>query len=286
MTILLTGASGMLAQAIKQEFRDENLILTDVHPKDQNTIALDITSENQVDTIITNLHPSTIINCAAYTAVDDAEDHQELTEKINSTGPANLAKAAKKVDATLVHISTDYVFGGTKPLTKSYTEDDEKHPETVYGKTKLAGEENITKNSNKYYIFRTAWLYGHGGKNFVDTMLDLAKTKDEIKVVNDQHGSPTSTKTLAKIIHEAIKNHIPYGIYHATNEGFTTWYNFTKLIFKLKNLNTKVTPVTSNEYPAKAKRPHNSQLSKAKLTKQGIIIPDYQTALQEYLQET
>lgn len=286
MNILLTGASGMLAQTIKQEFRNENLFFSDVRPTDKNVIQLDITNALQVDQVIVKTKPDVIINCAAYTAVDDAEDHPELAEKINAKGPENLAKSTEKTGATLIHISTDYVFDGHKPLSETYAEDDKKQPETVYGKTKLAGEQNIIKNTQRYYIFRTAWLYGPGGKNFVDTILNLAETNSELKVVNDQHGSPTSTKTLASIIHQALNRKIPYGTYHATNNGFTTWYDFAKLIFKLKNLNTNIIPVASTEYPTRAHRPHNSKLNKAKLEQQGIIIPDYQSALTEYLQKS
>lgn len=292
MKILLTGSSGMLAQAIKQEFKNETLILSDVQPQDKTTIQLDITNPSQVDQVITKLKPDFIINCAAYTAVDAAEDNPELAEKINALGPENLAKSAEKIGATLVHISTDYIFGGQKPLAEAYAEDDEKRPETVYGKTKLKGEQNIVKNTSHYYIFRTAWLYGPGGKNFVDTMLNLAKTNSELKVVNDQHGSPTSAKTLTRIIRSAINQKVPYGVYHATNDGFTTWYDFTKLIFKYAKSFTpslkipKITPVSSAEYPTKAHRPHNSKLSKEKLKSQNIKIPGYKSALLEYLQKS
>ena len=229
------------------------------------------------------------INCAAYTAVDKAETAGEIVEKINADGPKNLAKAAKANDAILVHISTDYVFGGALNLSEEYKEDDEKSPVTAYGITKLHGEEQIQKNTDKYYIFRTAWLYGDGN-NFVRTMIKLGESKDELNVVSDQHGSPTYAGDLANIIGEAIEKKIPFGIYHATNQGFTTWYDFTKKIFEYTGINCKVNPVTTDEYIemmkiTQAKRPENSKLSKEKLLAQGITIPEWQESLKVYLKE-
>ena len=238
---------------------------------------------------VTNAKPDYIINCAAYTAVDKAEEAGEIVRKINADGPKNLAIAAKTVDAPLVHISTDYVFGGDLDIEKEYKEEDEKHPVTAYGITKLEGEEKIKENTDKYYIFRTAWLYGDGN-NFVRTMLKLGETKDEINVVADQHGSPTYAEDLANIIGEAIEKKIPYGIYHATNEGFTTWYDFTKAIFEYAGIICQVNPVTTEKYIemmkiTQAKRPKNSQMSKEKLLAQGIHVPEWEDALKRYLQE-
>ena len=277
MKILVTGANGMLAKAVREELKENELICTDVQE-------LDITNLEAVQEFINKAKPEYIINCAAYTAVDKAEEQPELAYKINAIGPENLAKAAKKVDATLVHISTDYVFGGDRDVAYDYKEDDEKDPKAVYGTTKLAGEEKIKENCLKYYIFRTAWLYGDGN-NFVRTMLNLAKDRQEVSVVNDQHGSPTYAVDLASIIHQAIDKKIPFGIYNATNIGYTTWYEFTKLIYELKNVNCNVKPVTSEEFPRPAKRPKNSQMSKEKLLNQGIIIPTYQDALKRYLEQ-
>ncbi len=277
MNILITGAKGMLAQAIKARFDTpkNHLFLTDSHD-------LDITDPKQVDETIANLHPDLIINCAAYTAVDQAEQETELAEKVNGLGPENLARATKANNAILVHISTDYIFGGKKPTSESYSENDAKSPTSVYGKTKLAGEEAIIKNCYHYYIFRTAWLYGKG-KNFVRTMLELAKDHDEVKVVSDQHGSPTNADDLAEIIAEVIAKQLPYGIYHATNQGFTTWYEFTKKIYQLTDTKCQVTPISSAEYPAPAPRPKNSQLSKDKLLQYGLKIPTWEDALKRYL---
>lgn len=282
MKILITGANGMLAKSVRKRLEKGNeLICTDVAD-------LDITDEKAVMEFVTNAKPDYIINCAAYTAVDKAEEAGEIVRKINADGPKNLAIAAKTVEAPLVHISTDYVFCGDLDIEKEYKEEDEKHPVTAYGITKLEGEEKIKENTDKYYIFRTAWLYGDGN-NFVRTMLKLGETKDEINVVADQHGSPTYAEDLANIIGEAIEKKIPYGIYHATNEGFTTWYDFTKAIFEYTGIICQVNPVTTEKYIemmkiTQAKRPKNSQMSKEKLLAQGIHVPEWEDALKRYLQ--
>ena len=284
MKILITGANGMLAQEVKKQLKDGNeLICTDVED-------LDITDEEQVMEYVSNNKPEYIINCAAYTAVDKAETAGDIVEKINADGPANLAKAAKASDAVLVHVSTDYVFGGNLDLNKDYSEDDEKNPVTAYGITKLHGEEKIQENCDKYYIFRTAWLYGHGGNNFVKTMTKLGQERDVLNVVCDQHGSPTYAVDLARIIKQAIYKNIPYGIYHATNNGYTTWFDFTKEIFAQQGILCEVKPVTTEQYIeimkiTQAKRPLNSQLSKKKLEEQGIEIPGWEDGLRRYLAE-
>ena len=284
MKILVTGANGMLAKEVKEKFQKGNeVIATDV-------AELDITNEKMVYDVITEMKPDYIINCAAYTAVDKAEENYELADKINGDGPRNLAKAAKAAGSKLVHISTDYVFGGDLDLSKDYDEDDKKEPVTVYGITKLHGEQGIEENMDEFYIFRTAWLYGIGGNNFVKTMTKLGTTRDEINVVSDQHGSPTYAKDLADIIYQAIEKKIPYGIYNATNQGYTTWYDFTKEILKEQGIECKVNPVTTEEYIdmmkiTQAKRPFNSQLSKNKLLKLGIQIPEWKDGLKRYLKE-
>jgi dTDP-4-dehydrorhamnose reductase len=284
MKILITGANGMLAKEVKEKFEKENeLILTDV-------AELDITNEEMVRNFVKKEKPECIINCAAFTAVDRAETAGEIVEKINAKGPGNLAKAAKENNSVLVHISTDYVFGGDLDVEKDYKEEDKKNPVTAYGITKLHGEEQIAENTDKYYIFRTAWLYGIGGNNFVKTMLKLGESKDELNVVADQHGSPTYAKDLAQMIYQAVQNKIPYGIYHATNEGYTTWYDFTKAIFEYTKTDCKVNPVTTEEYIemmkiTQAKRPFNSQLSKEKIKAQGINVPQWEDGLKRYLKE-
>ena len=283
MKILITGANGMLAKAVRGRFKENELILTDVEE-------LDITDFSQVEKFVEENKPEVIINCAAYTAVDKAETDITLARKINIEGPKNLAIVAKKSNCKLVHISTDYVFGGNLPLEEFYKEDDKKEPNTVYGITKLKGEEAITENMDNYYIFRTAWLYGEGN-NFVRTMLRFGKEKEKLEaveerfvsVVCDQHGSPTYAVDLADIIYQALEKEIPYGIYHATNLGYTTWYDFCKEIYKIANVSCKILPVTTEEFPRPARRPLNSMLSKEKILDAGINIPSWQDGLERYL---
>ncbi len=282
MKILITGANGMLAKAVKERLKDNELICTDVED-------LDITNLEAVSEFVKNEKPKYIVNCAAFTAVDKAEEAGDIVERVNAQGPGNLAIAAKENDCILIHISTDYVFGGELDIEKDYKEDDPKAPVTAYGITKLHGEEQIQENTDKYYIFRTAWLYGDGN-NFVRTMLKLGEDKDELNVVADQHGSPTYAVDLANIIGEAIEKQIPYGVYHATNEGYTTWYDFTKAIFEYAGIVCQVNAVTTEEYIemmkiTQAKRPKNSQLSKDKLKAQGINVPEWEDALKRYLKE-
>lgn len=280
--VLLIGADGMLGGELKERLEK----IYDVVPTTIET--LDICDENAVVTKAENEKPYFIINCAAFTNVDGCETNYELANKVNGLALANIAKAAKTVDATLIHISTDYVFPGNLDVEKCYTEEMTPAPVTAYGKTKLLGEQNAAK-AEKYYILRTAWLYGLGGKNFVKTMLKLAKDRDEISVVCDQHGSPTSTTTLCKIIEQIMEKEPKYGIYHSTNEGFTTWADFAKKIFELAGVTTKVKPITSEEYkamyPQSSDRPQNSKLSKEKLHNIGIYPENYEDALKEYLKE-
>lgn len=275
MKILITGANGMLAKAVRERFKEEELLLTDVEE-------LDITDLEKVEEFVSNYSPDVIINCAAYTAVDKAEEQLALARKINCDGPRNLAIAANKNHSVLIHVSTDYVFGGDLSLDEIYQEEDSKAPVTAYGITKLEGEEAIKENTTEYYIFRTAWLYGDGN-NFVRTMLKLGREKDRLTVVADQHGSPTYSVDLAEIMAQAIEKKIPYGIYHTTNLGFTTWYEFTKEIFRQADITCDVVPVTSEEFVRPAKRPKNSKMSKDKILTAGIEIPTWENALERYL---
>lgn len=242
---------------------------------------LDICNEEAVRNEITKINPYFVINCAAYTNVDGCETHFELANSVNGMAVLNIAKAVKEVNATFIQISTDYVFDGELEVDKAYTEDMLPNPVSAYGKTKFLGEENA-KVAEKYYILRTAWLYGQGN-NFVRTMLKLSKTHDSLNVVCDQHGSPTCTTTLCEIIEQILEKEPEYGIYHSTNEGFTTWYEFAKDIFKIKGIDITVNPVTSEEYPTPTKRPHNSKLSKEKLHSIGIYPSNYLDVLKEYL---
>lgn len=232
--------------------------------------------------------PEFIINCAAYTNVDGCEVNFELANRVNGLALENIAEAAKVTDSILIHISTDYVFDGKLDVEKAYTEDMPTAPVTAYGKTKLLGEQNAAK-AEKYYILRTAWLYGLGGKNFVKTMLKLSETHDTLSVVSDQHGSPTYTTTLCEIVEAIMEKNPEYGVYHSTNEGFTTWYDFTRKIFELAGRTTQVNPVTSEQYkemnPASSDRPKNSKLSKEKLHKIEVYPKAWEKALEDYLKE-
>jgi len=280
--VLLIGADGMLGGELKSR-------LEKIYDVESTTIAtLDICDEAAVIKKAEEVKPYFIVNCAAFTNVDGCETNFELANKVNGLALANIAKAAKAVDATLIHISTDYVFPGNLDVNEAYTEDMETGPVTAYGKTKLLGEQNAAK-AEKYYVLRTAWLYGLGGKNFVKTMLKLSEGRDEVSVVCDQHGSPTSTTTLCGIIEQVMEKEPAYGIYHSTNEGFTTWADFTKKIYEIAGIKTNVKPITSEEYkemfPASSDRPKNSQLSKEKLHSIGIYPANFEDALKEYLKE-
>lgn len=294
MKILITGARGMLAKAVRAKFEGENeLILTDVREgvdEGRPIEKLDITDRAAVMEYVKAGAPDLIINCAAYTAVDQAEEQADLAYTINAVGPENLAVATKAVEAKLVHISTDYVFGGGLDTVQEYQEDDEKHPETAYGRTKLAGEEKIIAIGGDYKIFRTAWLYGDG-PNFVRTMLSAGRERNEVNVVNDQYGSPTYAEDLADIIYQAIEKQIPAGVYNATNLGYTTWDNFTRKIYELAGIDCKVNGISSAEYAAQnagkttAKRPKNSKMSKRKLQNAGVVIPAWEDGLARYLEQ-
>lgn len=274
MRILITGGDGMLGTDLREVLKSEDLIVT-------NHESLDITDRNQVMEKIKEYKPEIVINCAAMTDVDGCETKKDLAYKLNAEGPENLALACREIDATLAHISTDYVFKGNN--NRPLIEDDELGPISIYGKSKLKGEENVENILDKYFIIRTAWLYGKNGPNFIEKMLELAKTHDTLTVVNDQKGSPTFTKDLSKGIYELIKSN-KYGTYHLTNSGSTTWYEFAKLIFEKKEIDINVIPVTSEEFAAPAPRPHYSVLSHDKWKNNGFEeLRNYEDALDEYL---
>lgn len=280
--VLLIGADGMLGGELKERLEKKyDVVGTTLQ-------TLDICDKQAVLNKAKEVKPYFIINCAAYTNVDGCETNEDLALSVNGTAVGNIAEAAKENDSTFIHISTDYVFAGDMDTKEIYSEDMTPNPVSAYGRTKLVGEQNAAK-AEKYYILRTAWLYGLGGKNFVKTMLRLSKEKEELSVVDDQHGSPTSTTTLCSIIEQIMEKEPEYGIYHSTNEGFTTWCRFTKKIFELANINTKVNAITSKEYkemyPASSDRPKNSQLSKEKLHKNGINPENWEDALAKYLKE-
>lgn len=277
MKILITGANGQLGRELQRQYskRDVELILTDVSE-------LDITDVVAVNKCINEKRPDVIINCAAHTQVDKCEEQIELATKINTIGPKNLAAAAFNVGAEIVQVSTDYVFSGDGDT--ELTEFNETNPQSVYGSTKLEGEKLVRALNPKHYIVRTAWLYGDGN-NFVKTMIKLSKDRDELKVVNDQVGTPTSTVDLARVIIKLIdeKN---YGLFHCTCKGVCSWYDFAVEIFRIKNINIKVKPCTSEEFPTAAKRPKYSVLKNYMLElTTGDITRDWKEALKEYLAE-
>lgn len=273
--ILITGSNGQLGRELTRRLRKEDvdLILTDVGE-------LDITNSAVVYYFVKENRPDIIINCAAHTKVDKCESEIDLAYKINTIGPKNLAQAANSIGAELVQVSTDYVFDGL--ATKPIIEFDKTNPQSVYGVTKLEGENYVKQLNPKSYIVRTAWLYGEGA-NFVKTMINLGNTKDSVRVVNDQFGTPTSTVDLANVIIKLIRDK-NYGTFHCTCKGETTWYEFTKEIFRLKGIVTPVIPCGSEEYVTAAKRPKYSVLRNYMLElTTGDITRDWQESIAEYV---
>lgn len=276
MRALVTGVKGQLGYDVVNELtkRGHEAVGVDIEE-------MDITEKESVDKVITDANVDTVIHCAAYTAVDAAEDNIELCRKVNAEGTENVAKVCKKLDLKMIYISTDYVFNGQG--TRPWEPDDEREPLNVYGQTKYEGELAVEQNLTKYFIVRIAWVFGVNGKNFIKTMLNLGKTRDRLTVVKDQIGSPTYTYDLARLLVDMAESE-KYGRYHATNEGLCSWYEFACEIFRQAGISIEVAPVTSEEYPAKAKRPFNSRMSKDKLTKNGFEkLPSWQDALNRYL---
>ena len=278
MKVLVTGVKGQLGHDVVNELtkRGHIAIGTDIEE-------MDITNADSVDAVIKENVPDAVIHCAAYTAVDAAEDNADLCRKINAEGTQNIANVCKELDIKMTYISTDYVFDGEGE--RPWEPDDERTPLNVYGQTKYEGELAVQNTLDKYFIVRIAWVFGVNGKNFIKTMLNLGKTRDSLTVVDDQFGSPTYTFDLARLLVDMVETD-KYGIYHATNEGICTWYEFACEIFKQAGMNVKVSPVSSAEYPAKAKRPSNSRMSKEKLAENGFEkLPTWQDALSRYLKE-
>ncbi|WP_294358648.1 dTDP-4-dehydrorhamnose reductase [uncultured Clostridium sp.] len=277
MKILITGANGQLGRELTQQYKEKGnveLILTDVD-------TLDITNVNDVYKMVNETRPDVIINCAAHTAVDKCEDDVDNAYKINAVGPKNLAAAMNAIGGEIVQVSTDYVFDGTSE--KPYLEFDKPCPASVYGQTKYDGEEFVKSLNPKHYIVRTAWLYGDGN-NFVKTMIRLGENNPEVKVVNDQFGSPTSTTDLARVIISLVENK-NYGIFHATCNGQCSWYDFAKEIFELKGMDVNLLPCTSEEFKSRAKRPKYSVLRNYMLElTTGDITRDWKESLKEYLE--
>ena len=268
--VLILGARGMLGQALGREFSSYQPVCWDKSD-------LDITDKERVEEKLLQLRPEIIINAAAYTDVDAAETNEDLAILINGLAVGYLAKAAKDIGAVLIHYSTDYVFDGKKKA--GYSEDDKPNPINAYGRSKLRGEQELVKNTDKYYLIRSSWLFGPGGKNFVDTILTLAGKQDTIKVVNDQHGKPTYTLDLAKATRGLLESQKPFGIYHITNEtpkGGITWYEFARKIVELKGLKIQVVPCKTKDFPRPAQRPEyaeliNNQLDPARFLNEALV---------------
>ena len=301
MKVFVTGVAGQLGHDVMNELaaRGYEGVGTDLAPEYSGIqdgsavttmpyVSLDITDAEAVAKVIAEVKPDAIVHCAAWTAVDLAEDEdkQDKVKAINVSGTQHLAEAAKAVDAKMVYISTDYVFNGqgTKPWDpdcRDYA------PLNVYGQSKLGGELAVAETLDKYFIVRIAWVFGLNGKNFIRTMLNVGKTHPEVRVVNDQIGTPTYTLDLARLLVDMLETE-KYGYYHATNEGgYISWYDFTVEIYRQAGLDTKVTPVTTEEYGlSKAARPFNSRLDRSKLAASGFKpLPDWKDALSRFLKE-
>ena len=268
MKVLVTGANGMLGQDLCPILEDVGAFVIET---DADT--LDITNAKMVENVLTDIHPDMVVHCAAYTNVDKAEEDLKTAELVNVTGTENIAEACAKLGITLVYISTDYVFDGTK--TEPYTPEDKANPINNYGMTKYEGEEVVRSLCEKYYIARTSWLYGHHGKNFVETMLGLAD-RAEINVVDDQIGCPTWTVELANGIIKLLSK--PYGTYHVCGSGHATWSEFAKEIFSQAGLKVNLKPCSTDEFPRPAKRPKYSIMAN------DGICRNWQAALKDYLE--
>lgn len=301
MKVFVTGVNGQLGHDVMNElskrgYESIGSDITDMYSGVNDGTAvtkmpytkLDITDRNAVEKVITDIGPDTVIHCAAWTAVDLAEDPDKVDKvrAINATGTQYIADVCKKLDCKMTYISTDYVFNG-QGTTPWAPDCKEYNPLNVYGQTKLEGELAVANTLNKYFIVRIAWVFGLNGKNFIKTMLNIGKTHDEVRVVNDQIGTPTYTYDLARLLVDMNETD-KYGYYHATNEGgYISWYDFTVEIYRQAGINTKVIPVTTKEYGlSKAARPFNSRLDKSKLVQNGFTpLPTWQDALSRFLIE-
>ena len=277
MRVLVTGVKGQLGYDVMNELagRGHEGIGVDIQE-------MDITDAASVEKVITEAAPDAVIHCAAYTAVDAAEHNVDLCRRVNAGGTENIARVCKALNCKMMYISTDYVFNGQG--IRPWEPDDKREPLNVYGQTKYEGELAV-ETLEKFFLVRIAWVFGVNGKNFIKTMLNLGKTRDHLTVVADQIGSPTYTYDLARLLVDMIETD-KYGRYHATNEGLCSWYEFACESFKQAGMNVTVSPVTSDQYPAKAKRPMNSRMDKSKLDEMGFKrLPSWQDALGRYLKE-
>lgn len=278
MKVLVTGVTGQLGYDVARELEKRH-----IEYKGTGSREMDISDAEAVKRVITAYHPDAIIHCAAYTAVDKAEDDYGRAMDVNARGTLAIAKAAKEIAAKMLYVSTDYVFNGQG--REPFTVDAATAPLNVYGLTKFFGEEAVRMELSKYFIVRISWVFGKNGNNFIRTMLRLGQTHDELTVVSDQWGSPTYTADLAPLLCDMISTDA-YGIYHATNEGITNWAEFAAYIMEQAHLPCKVRPILSSDYPTKAFRPLNSRLDKSSLDKAGFRrLPDWKDALRRYLKE-
>lgn len=278
MKLLVTGVKGQLGHDVVKECEKRGITAIGVDIEE-----MDITDAGACEKVIKEAKVDAVIHCAAYTAVDAAEDNIELCRKINAEGTENIVKVCRELNIKMMYFSTDYVFNGKGD--RPWKTDDDRCPLNVYGQTKYEGELAVENSLEKYFILRIAWVFGVNGKNFIKTMLRLGKEKGAVSVVNDQIGSPTYTADLAVLAVDMIQTD-KYGTYHATNEGLCSWYEFACQIFNEANMDVKVTPVSSDAFPAKAKRPSNSRMDKSKLTENGFSpLPGWQDALKRYLKE-
>ena len=284
MRILVTGCNGQLGnemQLLAKENEQHTYFFTDVViPEGSVAQKLDITNEAEVEAFVEGHEIDCVVNCAAYTAVDKAESNEELCDLLNNVAPGYLAKAVGKRGGSMVQISTDYVFDGTN--YRPVTEEQPTCPNSVYGRTKLEGEKSVMRECEKYLIIRTAWLYSTFGNNFVKTMIRLGKEKPELGVIFDQVGTPTYARDLAAVIFVAINQGIVPGIYHFSNEGVISWYDFTKAIHRIAGIEgCKVKPLHTEEYPTPAARPHYSVLDKTKIKRTyGVEVPYWEESVE------
>jgi dTDP-4-dehydrorhamnose reductase len=278
MKILVTGYSGQLGYDVVQQGLQQGLNMVGIGSKD-----LDITKKDAVYNYIKKVKPDAIIHCAAFTAVDKAEDDKDTCQYVNVNGTKNLGEVAEEINAKFMYISTDYVFNGEGKTP--FKETDEPSPIGYYGRTKLEGEKVVKQLLEKWFIVRISWVFGINGNNFVKTMLRLAETRYELNVVGDQIGSPTYTFDLARLLLDMIQSD-KYGIYRASNEGFCSWSEFAREIFKQANKDIKVNSISTDEYPTRAVRPKNSRMSKQKLIDNGFTpLPIWQNAVKRFLKE-
>ena len=274
--IIVTGASGQLGFDVEAELKRRKIECKGIGRSD-----LDITDAKAVNRYIKSNKPLCVVHCAAYTAVDNAEDEPELCRKVNVEGTENLARVCRDIDAEMIYISTDYVFDGEGDAP--YETDSAKEPCSIYGKSKLDGEKAVLRHLERYYIVRTSWVFGNNGNSFVKTMLRLSHDRKELNVVNDQIGSPTYTPDFAVLLCDMALSG-KYGVYHATNEGYCSWAEFAEEIMLQSGSGCKINPIASEQYPTKARRPKNSRMSKASLDGVGFArLPEWEDALKRYL---